>query len=163
MQPRPLRPTVTWPLESDALWCCRSLVVRRWGTLQSLPGDYAYQGASCCKLACGGRVVHYTLAPSSSSAANLTRQLSGAAAKSGKKAEPLSPRTVLHHVSSSLSSLSGLQGAGSVSLVAGGGGAGNAQLGSPLAGSSLCDGASEEATSASDSEAAEQVAIGATA
>lgn len=56
-----------------------------WGTLVDLPAGYAYLGANGCKLACGGRVVYYTLA-------------TGLPLGPGT---PHSPKTVLHHAASS--------------------------------------------------------------
>lgn len=64
-----------------------------WGTLGKLPTEYAYQGANCCKLSCGGRVVYYTLAHSTSEKA---------------ADSPVSPKTVMHHSPSFLSNLGGI-------------------------------------------------------
>lgn len=57
-----------------------------WGSLATLPADYSYQGANCCKLSCGGRVVYCTLAT--------PEQCVHRAASDGL---PASPKTVLHH------------------------------------------------------------------
>lgn len=61
-----------------------------WGNLSKLPMDYAYQGANCCKLSCGGRVVYYTLACSKRTKADDL---------------PATPKTVMHHSPSFVSSM----------------------------------------------------------
>lgn len=63
-----------------------------WGNLHTLPDSYIYQGCNGCKLACGGRVVYYTVAHAGNAKA-VAREVSQ------------SPKTVLHHSPSIPSSL----------------------------------------------------------
>ncbi len=117
--------------------------MRRWGTLQSLPGEYSYQGASCCRLSCGGRVVYYTLAPTPKEAA-------GGGEGAAALLSPTSPRTVLHHVPSFHSSL---QAAGAAGAAGSAGTAGSVDgVSSHALSSGGGDAASERASVASDGE-----------